>query len=190
MANFDLFQRNEIIDKLKKKSEIFSKYNIEAWVKPQQGYNISIFTVLLKDSQQLTESWEKLTNSIAIHYQSELEKNIEIWNIYVVFLIKKKVGKELKYEVEQDKYSSRKLVYENFSTETSVPIDLQIKSLLDNKLFGFQLNQLKINNEIPKELTSIEEMIKETDMKLYQLIKYVKENSNAKPDKLLDLYMG
>ncbi len=191
MNSFVIFQKEEIIENLKRSSKIMGKYDIKAWVKPQESYEINIFTITLNNSAQLKNSWEIITNDIAMHFQSELEKNIERWNIYVVFLINEPIKKELKYQIEQDKYSSRKIVCDNFNFIPESPKDLQIVSLLDHKLFGFQLHQLQMVNKLPDQSidTNVEDMIKSTDARLYQVIKYAKNNTSVKPEKLLDLYM-
>lgn len=189
MNDFNLTKKDEVIEGLKNLSEVFSQYNVNAWVKAQQKYEINIFTVLLDDNDQLSECWEELTNGIAVHFQGLLEKDIEIWNIYVLFLIKEVVDKELKYKIEQDKYSSRKIVCDGFEVNKEEALDLQIKGVIDNKLFGFQLYELKKDrNEITIQ-TSVEEKVRQTDAKLYQIIKYVNKNINAKPEKLFDIYM-
>ncbi|MCC2379090.1 hypothetical protein LKM00_16735 [Bacillus wiedmannii] len=187
MGNLNVLEKSDVVADLKKNIETFNKYNVKSWVKPQSNYNIHIFTAVLKEDVELTQFWEEFTNSIAIHFQSELEKNIEIWNVYVVFFVEDAVKKELKYEIEQDKYSSRKIVYDCFET-CNKDIDFEIKCILDSKLFAFQLKQDKSQEQTKKGLRSVEEIIKERDMKLYQLIKYSQKNSNIKSGKLLDLY--
>ncbi|MGG0033333.1 ABC-three component system middle component 1 [Priestia megaterium] len=191
MGRFDIFQKEDIIKNLKSNSKVIGKYDVKAWIKPQGSYKINIFTITLNNSDELKKIWEIITNDIAIHFQSELEKNIERWNIYVVFLINEPIEKELKYQIEQDKYSSRKIICDNFNFTSESPKDLQIISLLNHKLFDFQLHQLKETNKLYEQSIdlNIEDMIKSTDARLYQVIKYAKNNSSVKPEKLLDLYM-
>lgn len=185
--NFKMLKKSGVVADLKKNIEIFNKNNVKSWVKPQSNYNIHIFTAILKGDVELAQFWEEFTNGIAIHFQSELEKNIEIWNVYVVFFVEGAVKKELKYEIEQDKYSSRKIVYDCFEI-CNKDVDFEIKCILDSKLFAFQLQQDENEGQTTKDLRSVEEIIKERDMKLYQLIKYSQKNSNIKSGKLLDLY--
>jgi hypothetical protein len=189
MNDLDLTKKDEVIEGLKNLSEVFCKHNVNIWVKGQEKYEINIFTVLLDNNEQLNNCWEELTNDIAVHFQSLLDKDIEIWNIYVLFLIKEVVDKDLKYKIEQDKYSSRKIVCDDFKAIMGESLDLQIKSIIDNKLFGFQLNELKNDRNETTMQISIEEMVRQTDTKLYQIIKYVSKNINAKPEKLFDIYM-
>ncbi|WP_242449393.1 ABC-three component system middle component 1 [Bacillus thuringiensis] len=189
MVNFDNLEKSDVVVELQEKNKTFKKYNVKSWVKSQLEYNINIFTVVLKENMELELFWEELTNSIAFHFQSELEKNIEIWNVYVVFFVEAAVDKELKYEIEQDKYSSRKIVYDCFETHNK-DVDFEIKCVLDNKLFGFQLQQVETQNKDTIHLRSVEDVVKEMDMKLYQIIKYSQKNSNVKSGKLLDLYKG
>src|SRR6478736_3214367 len=126
MGRFDIFQKEDIIKNLKINSKIIGEYDVKAWIKPQESYEINIFTITLNNSDELKNIWEIVTNDIAIHFQSELEKNIERWNIYVVFLTNEPIEKELKYQIEQDKYSSRKIICDNFNFTPESPKDLQI----------------------------------------------------------------
>lgn len=200
MNDIYLVKKEEVIKVLKNRSEVFSQFKIDSWVKTQQNYDINLFTILLDDNNQLSECWEILTNNIAVHFQSLLEKDIEIWNIYVLFVVKGIVDKGLKYKIEQDKYSTRKIVYDNFEVTKNGDYDLAIQNIIDNKLFGFQLYELKKERkeisiqtgvqDLNIEEKNVEEMIKQTDEKLYRIIKYVNNNINAKPEKLFDIYMG
>lgn len=62
-------------------------------------------------SQALLESeWERLSNTIAIYYQSRLDSEFEIWNIYLFYVVTNDVERHIKYKIENDTISSRKIV--------------------------------------------------------------------------------
>ncbi len=62
------------------------------------------------DNDKLAETWMKISDVIAINYQSRLENEFSRWNIYLFFLVKETVVNELKYLIENDTFSSRKIV--------------------------------------------------------------------------------
>lgn len=80
--------------------------------------NISVFFILT-DSSALSKGdlWEVLSKEIALKYQSKLETIYEKWNLYIIYITKDISPKELKNKIENDKFSSRKIVEDNFTTE-------------------------------------------------------------------------
>ena len=74
---------------------------------------ISAFTFFFESENDLNDNWKAITSSIATYYQAEFEgeeTNFERWNIYIFFLVKEPVGTQLKYKIENNKFSSRKIV--------------------------------------------------------------------------------
>ena len=119
----------------------------ECWVRKENNYNLYIFTILVKNEFELESLWLNLTNAIAMYFQSELEKDIEKWNIYVIFFVREKVSMDCKYKIEQDKYSSRKIVMDNI-------IDINLEEIIESRLFGFNFPELtpESNNEKDENL--------------------------------------
>ncbi|MFV8354964.1 ABC-three component system middle component 1 [Flavobacterium sp. XS1P32] len=80
--------------------------------------NISVFFVLAKSSILSEESlWENISKEIALKYQSKLETVYEKWNLYIIYITSDITPKELKNKVENDKFSSRKIVEDSYSKE-------------------------------------------------------------------------
>lgn len=77
----------------------------------QGTYGGSIHAFFIKsDSEKiLEETWEKIRNMIGVYFQSKLESEFDVWNIYL-FYITTDVSKELKHKIEHDTISSRKIV--------------------------------------------------------------------------------
>ncbi|MDR3047411.1 MAG: hypothetical protein LBU51_07350 [Bacteroidales bacterium] len=74
---------------------------------------ISVFSFFFENENLLNDNWESITSSIGSYYQSEFEdeeKEFERWNIYILFIVKEPVSTQLKYKIENDKFSSRKIV--------------------------------------------------------------------------------
>ena len=78
--------------------------------------DVSVFAFMFDNESDLSDNWRKITSSVAAYYQSafEDEKNdFERWNIYILFIVRTPVGFQLKYKIENDKFSSRKIVHDN-----------------------------------------------------------------------------
>ncbi|MCX0450182.1 ABC-three component system middle component 1, partial [Aeromonas veronii] len=71
---------------------------------------ISCFVCKLKNEDELLFLWKKIASVIAYEYQSELENKFDAWNIYLAFVVTSSISKTTKYEIENNKFSMRKLV--------------------------------------------------------------------------------
>lgn len=84
----------------------------------QSNVDISVFFVLAKSSI-LSEKclWENISKEIALKYQSKLETVYEKWNVYIIYITSDVTPKELKNKIENDKFSSRKIVEDAYNKE-------------------------------------------------------------------------
>lgn len=75
-----------------------------------------VTTVFVRfDSAELTQLlWEDISNAIALYYQTKIETDFERWNLYLFYLSEQKMEKGLKYRIENDPISSRKIVIDEF----------------------------------------------------------------------------
>ncbi|MBX9886931.1 MAG: hypothetical protein K2Y30_03235 [Flavobacteriaceae bacterium] len=80
--------------------------------------DISVFFVL-SDSSALSEKsiWESISKDIALKYQSKLESIYEKWNLYIIYISTDTAPKELKNKIENDKFSSRKIVEDTYDKD-------------------------------------------------------------------------
>lgn len=83
------------------------------------------------DAKVLKNEWVRITNFIAIQYQSNLNSDFERWNLYLFFLItdEKSVSDDLKYTIENNTFSSRKII-----EDASLSAELLIKKHVNNEL--------------------------------------------------------
>jgi hypothetical protein len=131
-----LIKANHIIMSLKEKDENIVFEGLECWIKEEENYNIYIFSILLEDKNQLLEIHEELRDYIAIYFQSQfLEKNVERWNIYQFYFIKDKTDEVIKQLIEQDKFSTRKIIHDDLNREIN---DNYITSIIEEELFKFE----------------------------------------------------
>jgi len=81
---------------------------------------IPIFFILFSNDKQLTETWSDLNLYIAVNFQTILESEFSTWNIYLFFMLPSPVKKSLKYKIENDTFSSRKIVIESEITHQNI----------------------------------------------------------------------
>ncbi len=155
----------------------YSEKQLEYWIfelDAKVPYSCHLFTIVCNDNATLSDCWEDLTENIAINFQINLEREIERWNIYLIFLLENEVPKEIKYKVEQDKYCCRKLVEDNLKTKEFS--DVYIQQLIQDKIFSVR----QINNDKLIESTSVsksvETIIREADDKILQALDGFKSN--------------
>lgn len=160
--------------------------NVECWKKEEQNYNLYVFSATLENELELERLWEGLTNAIAVFFQSELEREIEIWNIYMVFIVKEKVSRDIKYKIEQDKYSTRKIVLDNIKN-TRYDEDKNYSDLIESRLFVFKLPEQNITDISVDDNKVLLDIIREGNQKLCDVII---NNSQDKPSTQFIKYLG
>jgi len=74
---------------------------------------IHTFFIRSINEEQLKNTWESIRNMIGVYFQSKLESEFEIWNVYLFFVMHFTISKDLKHKIEHDTLSSRKIVVEN-----------------------------------------------------------------------------
>ncbi len=151
---------------------------VSCWVGKELDYNIYVFQVVVEDEIDLLNYYESITASIAVDFQSKVEKDIERWNIYLVFECKDKISLETKGKVEQDKYSSRKQVWDSMKEN-----DIGDGDYLKNRLFNLNINVVDSN---PDGGISLMDKIKEVDLELFKAINIKEKDLNVQ----VAIYLG
>lgn len=131
---------------------------------------ISVFSFFFETENLLNSNWEAVTNSIGSYYQSYFEseeQEFERWNIYILFLVKESVSIQLKYKIENDKFSCRKIVQDKITQD------------LDENFIHQLIYKHVINDDLDCSTLANSEAINQNssysnDSKIYALI----ENNN------------
>lgn len=96
---------------------------------------------LVATEKELEDKWKVFSNVVAARFQnseymSQENKEFEKWNFYIIYVTKEKLSKELKNKIENDRFSSRKIVEDNFSKvfNDSAANDLIIKHITNTDL--------------------------------------------------------
>lgn len=74
-----------------------------------EDYFIHIICCQFTDVESLKMNWKELVNNVSEVVQKRLNDLIEIYNVYIVFF-QPQVEDSVVYNIEQNKYSSRKIV--------------------------------------------------------------------------------
>lgn len=76
------------------------------------GGKVLITFVEFNDNDSLEKNWSEFNSYISTEVLSFKDDEFAKWNFYVFYLSKGNIKRELKYEIENNKFSSRKIVYE------------------------------------------------------------------------------
>lgn len=110
--------------------EIFPKLSIE-WERHCYGGDIHVFFIQPENVAQLDEMWESITSAIAGEFQTKLLSEYEIWNLYLFFISKEQVNPQIKYRIENDTFSSRKIIIDKEQSKEEILIDHIFNSNLE-----------------------------------------------------------
>ncbi|MCD0477465.1 hypothetical protein LPB90_03285 [Chryseobacterium sp. LC2016-29] len=94
-------------------------FNIYHYIN-ENKFKINIFFVETTNEKVLKENWELLSNMIAANYQNSeymSDSEFDRWNFYIIYISNENVSKELKNKIENDKFSSRKIVEDSYNKE-------------------------------------------------------------------------
>ncbi len=136
------------------------------------------FFIEIENNKKLREIWMKASDMIAINFQSRLKNEFSIWNIYLFFMVKETVESELKYSIENDTFSSRKIVIEGsvdpksivgkfvINSDVEIGPDLEkVEEFKPNPILFNQINGIevktRVTNAIKDAHSSIVKSIKE-----------------------------
>jgi hypothetical protein len=91
-------------------SERFENINFK-FLDKDIGVKINTFIVHgLSSDLENDNNWRIISEEIALKFQSKITSIDEKWNLYIIYVCSDKVNKELKARIENDKFSTRKIV--------------------------------------------------------------------------------
>lgn len=173
---FDLYEQGKELLKNDDNIEWIDK--ITCWEKKELGYNIYIFQVIVENQAEIEKYYETITASIAIEFQSNLEKAIEKWNIYLVFECKESIDWKIKLKVEQDKFAVRKVVWDDLKGE-----ELDDKEYIRKRLLCFEINE---NSERHKDKGELIMWLEKNDLELCKIL----QKNDLTLDQKVAMYVG
>lgn len=117
----------------------------------RKEYKLNIICCSFDNEQDLKDYWRIIVDNVALYIQSKLEKVIELYNVYIIFFIDD-INEELLYKIEQDKYSSRKIIIKKAMPES----EEKLKSVVSKRLFYFNIEKAVNNFSILEILNNCE----------------------------------
>lgn len=147
------------------------------------GGTIPFFLIFSENEKKLEEKWDEIADFIAVDFQSRQTDEFQVWNIYVFYITESPIKKELKYKIENDTFSSRKIIIDD-----TKDIDLIIRENIINSLSIGSSKKENSNNKFePNEKLEIllkNKVLKKTNItkeanKTYiELLKTIKSENN------------
>ncbi|RST59122.1 hypothetical protein D5F11_013395 [Siminovitchia terrae] len=138
------------------------------YISDSNKYRFYVFSCYYNDEEELKTHFKPINDIIAFDFQSKLLLDVERWNLYIFFFVGEKISHELKTSIEQNKYATRKILYDNMGKE---PSSEQIEEMILNKLFKLELSPENIKYEGYD--VSLQDIIKQKDSYLISSIKEV-----------------
>ncbi|WP_066961023.1 ABC-three component system middle component 1 [Microbulbifer sp. Q7] len=108
----------------------FSAYEVEFY----PDAKATCICCLNTDAQFIKESWRDVMDFAVNDYMVNNLSEFEAWNTYLVFLSHQELEKEVQYEIENDKFSMRKLFIQISERYAEDSRDAELISLLNKKL--------------------------------------------------------
>jgi hypothetical protein len=117
------------------------------------GGIIPAFFIKIENEEKLAAKWKSITEFIAIHFQSSLTNEFSVWNIYLFFILENEIKDDLKYTIENDTFSSRKIMI--------IPLE-DIDSIINE--------HIKNNNIDLKSAIAIEESVFDSNPNIWKIL--------------------
>ncbi|MED4010014.1 hypothetical protein P4606_05020 [Priestia aryabhattai] len=161
------------------------------YIDDSNKYKFYVFSCYYNDEEELKAHFKAINDIIAFDFQSNLLLDVERWNLYIFFFVGDTISHELKTSIEQNKYATRKILYDNMSKEPSIK---QIEEIILNKLFRLELSPEELKHE--EYNISLQDIIKQKDSFLINSIKEVasiqdnsKKEINKKKTNIVQRYL-
>ena len=143
----------ESFNTLKKESDIIDQinknFNIQNIVigTLNFGNKIPIIFIKFKSISDLEINWKEFNSFITAEYLLKMENEFSKWNSYLFYLAEKPIPKSLKYEIENNKFSTRKAIVESDSHEiNSEVIDQIISEFIIINNINFKVERKEIES--------------------------------------------
>ncbi len=157
-----------IFSQIKIKNPDFDIENCRVYhYKNEDSFQLNIFFIEA-DIDFINDEWNRFSKMVALNYQNSeymSDSDFDRWNFYIVYILKDSISKELKVQIENDKFSSRKIVEDSYDKEFNhdEANRLIVKHITntDLKKIVDETEQVSISEYIPKNPELWKLLIKE-----------------------------
>jgi hypothetical protein len=105
---------------------------------------LSVFSCWVYNEELLEKFWSRINNLIGTEYQIKLHDEFSSWNIYLAFFIPTEISNALKYNIENETFFMRKVV---FDSKEEVLDKAKISTYLNNHILGKDIRIEKKSNQ-------------------------------------------
>lgn len=113
------------------------------------GGNIHNFFLKFPNEDKLDKDWRKISNAIAVYFQSKQADEFGKWNTYIFYLFDRPVKKDLKYRIENDTFSSRKILIEREMSYADIITEHIVNDNLKTSKHNIELTNPELFNPDP-----------------------------------------
>jgi hypothetical protein len=115
-------------------SDEYKDWNFSIFTsKTSTGNSITAYCCVTDKAERFEKDWNSINSFIAAKYVSTLDGEYERWNSYLLFICEEKMSKSLQYEIENNKFSMRKIVVNNQRTS---PDKSAVINILNDKILS------------------------------------------------------
>jgi len=126
-----------VIELLGSTDSFFLDPSVSCWQKKQGKLSVYVFAQIFSTGEELLNNYKLLRDHVAVCFQSQGDiSDAERWNLYIFYFVSEKVAADIKQLVEQDKFSTRKIVCSNSGENIS---DQLIKQQINAELFEIEV---------------------------------------------------
>lgn len=120
------------------------------------GGTIPAFFINVENEKTLANQWKAITEFIAMHFQSSIKNEFSVWNVYLFFISEQEIKDDLKYAIENDTFSSRKIIiYPKQDIESIIKEHIKNDDTEIQALVGLEEIQFQPNSDIWEILNGI-----------------------------------
>jgi hypothetical protein len=94
---------------------------------------LSVFSCWVENEELLEKFWSRINCLIGTEYQTKLPDEFSSWNIYLAFFIPEKVSNALKYNIENETFFMRKVVFDSKEKDLD---KANVSTYLNNHILG------------------------------------------------------
>ena len=141
----------ELFKEIESKEEIYIKiresFNIKNLIIGNLffGDNIPVIFIQFKDLNDLEKFWREFNSFITAEYLIKLKNDFSKWNSYIFYITDSSVQRSLKYEIENNKFSTRKIVIESIGQDID---EILLKGILSEHIINDNIDYNVKNQDI------------------------------------------
>lgn len=109
------------------------------------GDNIPVIFIQFKNLNDLEKFWREFNSFITAEYLIKLKNDFSKWNSYIFYITDSSMQRSLKYEIENNKFSTRKIVIESIGQDID---EILLKGILSEHIINDNIDYNVKNQDI------------------------------------------